>query len=56
METRSLNCSFWLHVACAYLTIGLMGLTQLAELVAFPLMRNYFKPTADQYGLSLIHI
>ena len=52
METRSLNCSFWLHVACAYLTIGLMGLTQLAELVAFPLMRNYFKPTADQYGLA----
>ncbi|KAK8824712.1 hypothetical protein WA556_005406 [Blastocystis sp. ATCC 50177/Nand II] len=52
METKSLNCSFWLHVACAYLTIGLMGLTQLAELVAFPLMRNYFKPTADQYGLA----
>ena len=52
METRSLNCSFWLHVTCAYLTIGLMGLTQLAELVAFPLMRNYFKPTADQYGLA----
>lgn len=49
METRSLNCSFWLHVACAYLTIGLMGLTQLA---VFPLMRNYFKPTADQYGLA----
>ena len=52
METKSLNCSFWLHVACAYLTIGLMDLTQLAELVAFPLMRNYFKPTADQYGLA----
>ena len=51
METKSLNCAFWLHVACAYLTIGLMGLTQLAELVAFPLLRDYFSPTADQYGL-----
>ena len=51
VETHHKNYHFWLLVVVAYLTIGLMGLTELASLVAFPLLRDYYKAPADQYGL-----
>ena len=42
---------FWLMVASIYLTMTMMGLTEMSGLVALPMMKKYFDVDSATWGL-----
>ena len=56
METQENSISrsqYWMMVCLIYMSIGVMGLTELTSIVAYPLIVEYYQVDPDKFGLAV---
>ena len=56
METQENSISrsqYWMMVCLIYMSIGVMGLTELTSIVAYPLIVDYYQVDLDKFGLAV---
>lgn len=52
-ENTITKSQYWIMVALIYISIGVMGLTELTSIVAYPLIVNYYTVDPDKFGLAV---